>query len=771
MLTDRQIKLVVGSLLHDIGKVVYRSGDGRNHSASGSDFLENQAKIEDVEILNCVKYHHGKYLKNAEIAVDNLAYITYYADNVAAFTDRREAAVQEEGFDKSIPLDSVFNILNGNHGKSHYAMQILDPKEEINYPTEETVFMDEHFYKTVVDNITNNLLGIEMKEEYVNSLLSVLEANLSYIPSSTSKKELADISLFDHVKITAAVASCVEQYLKEQNETNYREILFQNAKTTYEKEMFLLYSMDISGIQKFIYSIGDKGALKGLRARSFYLEIMMEHVIDELLEKVSLSRANLIYTGGGHCYMLLPNTKEVVQILESYEKQINQWLLETFDISLYIACGYAVASANNLRNVPEESYSELYQDISKMLSEKKAHRYSADVIQYLNKKKSDGERECSVCRRVAKVSEKEGQCPICEALEHMGRDMLHGDYFVILCEPLEYTLPLPGKRFLAVMSENNIKEAMQRESYVRCYTKNNFYTGKLVTTKLWVGDYVAKDATTFGELAEKAKGIKKIAVLRADVDNLGTSFVYGFKRGEDEKYVTLSRTAALSRQLSLFFKGYINRILAQGTKTVFAKNGPRNVVIVYSGGDDVFVAGAWNEVISTFMDLRKALEKFTQGTLTISGGIGVYTDSYPIHVMAQETQFLEDCSKECDGKNAITIWNEEHSYPWPEFLESVVVEKFRTIQEYFEKNDERGMAFLYHLTELLRAYSEQINIARYIYLLSRMEPDKDSLPTVKEAYHKFSEKMYLWSQNPKDRRELLTAIYLYVYLNRKEEDA
>lgn len=51
MLKDRQIKLVVGSLLHDIGKVVYRSGDGRNHSASGYDFLKNQAKIEDTEIL------------------------------------------------------------------------------------------------------------------------------------------------------------------------------------------------------------------------------------------------------------------------------------------------------------------------------------------------------------------------------------------------------------------------------------------------------------------------------------------------------------------------------------------------------------------------------------------------------------------------------------------------------------------------------------------------------------------------------------------------
>lgn len=62
-------------------------------------------------------------------------------------------------------------------------------------------------------------------------------------------------------------------------------------------------------------------------------------------------------------------------------------------------------------------------------------------------------------------------------------------------------------------------------------------------------------------------------------------------------------------------------------------------MIVYSGGDDVFLAGAWNEVIAAFMDLRKALETFTLGTLTISGGIGVYQDSYPIHVMAQETQF------------------------------------------------------------------------------------------------------------------------------------
>ena len=49
-------------------------------------------------------------------------------------------------------------------------MQVLNPKEAINYPTEEAISMDEYFYKTVVDNITNNLLGIKLDEEYVNSL-------------------------------------------------------------------------------------------------------------------------------------------------------------------------------------------------------------------------------------------------------------------------------------------------------------------------------------------------------------------------------------------------------------------------------------------------------------------------------------------------------------------------------------------------------------------------------------------------------------------------
>lgn len=117
MITDDQIKLMIGSLLHDIGKVVYRSGDGRNHSQSGYEYLKNEAHISDDEILNCVRYHHGMYLKNASLAEDDKAYVVYYADNVAAFSDRREAEAGEGGFDKAMPLESVFNILNGNQDR------------------------------------------------------------------------------------------------------------------------------------------------------------------------------------------------------------------------------------------------------------------------------------------------------------------------------------------------------------------------------------------------------------------------------------------------------------------------------------------------------------------------------------------------------------------------------------------------------------------------------------------------------------------------------
>ena len=118
--------------------------------------------------------------------------------------------------------------------------------------------------------------------------------------------------------------------------------------------------MDISGIQSFIYTISSKNALKTLRARSFYLEIMMEHIIDFLLDRLQLSRANLLYSGGGHCYLLLANTTETVMQIQKFQEELKEWLLKQFQTDLFVAFGYVQCTGNAFRNVPEvviQSYS------------------------------------------------------------------------------------------------------------------------------------------------------------------------------------------------------------------------------------------------------------------------------------------------------------------------------------------------------------------------------------------------------------------------------
>ena len=61
--------------------------------------------------------------------------------------------------------------------------------------------------------------------------------------------------------------------------------------------------------------------------------------------------------------------------------------------------------------------------------------------------------------------------------------------------------------------------------------------------------------------------------MRADIDNLGATFISGIP----ESYNSISRTATLSRQLSLFFKYELNNLLENYL-----------ITSIYSGGDDLF---------------------------------------------------------------------------------------------------------------------------------------------------------------------------------------
>ena len=817
-MTEENVKLAIGALLHDIGKLLYRYNDGRNHSRSGYEYLKDVVHIEDREILEQVLYHHASLLKNARIENNSLAYITYIADNIASASDRRKTQEEEPGFDREMSLQSIFNLLNCNDEKLCYSPEQLN--ENINYPTSVSTGFDEIFYGKIVNEIEKNLRGITWNKNYLNSLLEVLEAQLSYIPSSTMKSEVADISLYDHVKITAAIAASIKEWLDENNISDYKETLFKGATGFYGKKVFLLFSMDMSGIQDFIYTIASKNALKMLRSRSFYLEIFMENLIDELLDYIGMSRSNLIYSGGGHAYIITANTENIKQKIVEFELKINEWLLDEFKTALFLGCGYAECSANELHNEPEGTYRQIFKNVSKMISQKKMKRYSAAQIIKLNSKgKKDGTRECRVCRRASKLLEDDDICSVCNAMIDMSQNILYEGFYIVTENPKDkVALPLPFGRYLVAYNKEELLEKMKQDdsSYIRAYTKNKSYTGFKVVKKLWVGDYTLGDS--FEKLAKKSEGINRIAVFRADVDNLADAFVNGFVSEKyGEKYMTISRTATFSRKMSMFFKYHINYILKNGEfyivdkkKEDKGKKRNRNATIVYSGGDDVFVVGSCDDVVGFAVDLQKSLKEFSQDTLTISGGIGIYPAKYPINNMARLTGELEECSKnykelekkiglckdcnksgncsrECEkkSKNAITLFTppqeksgnnslsltQDMTFSWKDFENNVVNIKLNFLKKFFVKTPEKGKAFLYRILELIRGMEDdKINLARLAYTLARLE---EALKKDKEAgqikeINFFSSTIYKWIGCEKDRKEFIAAIYLYVYLIRDE---
>ena len=802
---DLQCRVAIGAMLHDIGKVLYRSSDGRNHSRSGHDFLQDEVGLRDKDVLSQVLYHHADMLRGSGLAADSPAYITYMADNIASAADRREKDEQDTaGFDKFVPLGSIFNILNGNHAGMAYCPSTMDKGGRINYPTGKAIAFDSSLYGRIEQGLRTELKGLAgdhaISVEYINSLLGVLEAYLTYVPSSTDRSQQTDVSLYDHMKLTAALAGCILLWLREEGVRDYKSELLSGAKAFYEKKVFYLYSMDISGIQSFIYhQFGTEDVLKNLRARSFYLELMMENFVDTLLRREGLSRANLLYSGGGHAYLILPNTVQGRKAAEEFAQSTNAWLRETYGTDLFLGTGGTECSAMEFRNEPEGSYGALFRTMSQKVSRSKTRRYTAGQIRVLNQsKKRDGARECRICHRSDMLTG-EDLCSICSGLASLSAKILDSgkEFYVIRGKQgREARMPIYKDEYLEAAGRGRVVDIIEKDSdFITAYSKNKMYAGYEYATNMWVADY--SSARTLEELAGKGSGIRRLGVIRADVDDLGRAFVSGFPR----KYQTLSRAATFSRTLSMFFKWHVNCLLANGgyrledgggdivnvssfggqdvkTGPGIKGTGPRNATVIYAGGDDLFIVGAWKDIIEFAVDLHKSLEAFSIGSLKISAGIGLFDEKYPISYIASQSGDLESASKALEGKNAVTLFSEKgHTYHWDEFIDEVLGEKFRLLDRFFsfsKEASERGNSFLYRILELFREAEDRINLARLAYLLARLEPPKKAGDRKAEEYSRlykeFRQKLYHWQRNEKDRKQFITAVYIYAYLNRGRDD-
>lgn len=164
-----------------------------------------------------------------------------------------------------------------------------------------------------------------------------------------------------------------------------------------------------------------------------------------------------------------------------------------------------------------------------------------------------------------------------------------------------------------------------------------------------------------------ATGVKRYGVLRMDVDNLGRILL-----GDVLTCPDLIHLSALSAALNNFFGGELERICRQAVANWRCELGsldkpgdpPEDDIsdddrklpyIIYAGGDDLFIVGAWDVLPLLAQEIRSSFRAHTHDRLTTSAGIGLAYEKYPLYKSAEDAGAALDQAKTSPGKDALTL--------------------------------------------------------------------------------------------------------------------
>jgi CRISPR-associated protein Csm1 len=431
----------------------------------------------------------------------------YEADNISSSIDRRKYEDDDTKGREKDYLNSVFNVLKPSESIENKKFRINQlRKEEFNMPLNLKGLASEGEFRGLLETFSNNLSALQ--EMDLDRILTIMENIFSYFPSS-SYVDRPDISLYDHLKLTTALAACMYDYDKEKGNDNYKEEYFEKSKSR-DINKFLLVSGELSGIQNFIYTISSKMAMKSLRGRSFYLELLTENIIDEILKELNLTRANLLYSGGSHFYLILPNTNRTEEIIEKYKIKINDFLLKNHGINLYFEISSVETNGKDLKNNEENVLGDLFKNLTLKTSKNKVQRYNVKQLKDIfnenskvNKVRSST-KECIICKKAedekvldhnAKIYHGSEICGECISFIELGSELSRNynkrkdHFFVVDKNPNKNKLKVPfidgSDGYINIKSEEDLLDSIERqEEPTRIYSINSQYSGKLLKQHL-----------------------------------------------------------------------------------------------------------------------------------------------------------------------------------------------------------------------------------------------------------------------------------------------
>jgi len=511
---------------------------------------------------------------------------------------------------------------------------------------------------------------------YAETFLNLLYKYAVTVPSSTIN--FPDVSLYDHLKTTAALAVCLYD-------------VQQNPDTENAENPFLLIGADVSGIQKYIYDITSKYAAKNLKGRSFYIRILTDAIVRYILKKLNLFQANIVYNSGGGFYLIAPNTKFIREQLFNALEFIENQLFQTHGTKLYVAIDSVPVSEDDLMNHNGKNFASVWKQLFDKRDKKKNSKFAAliekNYDKFFNANDLELERDAISGEEIKKgdetvIKEIDGRISNLSKLQiKIGERLKNSDFLVVSEEELTYwndfkpinPIGLGFWYYLLSQKDKEVAEAKLKASadkvsvitlngrnLVCAFTDVNGFNN-IYGLEFYGGNQI--DNSQFEKLISNEDlsddSFKRLGVLRMDVDNLGIIFQEGLKNP------TLSRYSALSRSFDYFFCGYINKIQLEVS--------PNNSFIVYSGGDDLFIVSDWKDAVKFAERIREDFRAFACNNpdFTISGGIAVVDPRYPIMKAAQDSSDEEKNAKKHifgEGlfeKNSISFmnfpmnWNEE----------------------------------------------------------------------------------------------------------------
>lgn len=549
------------------------------------------------------------------------------------------------------------------------------------------------------------------------------------IPSATNRGVVPDVSLYDHSKAVAALATALWRWHAATSNTGANALakLKDPERPDWDEPKLLLVQGDFFGIQQFIFAEGaqtQKHAHKLLRGRSFQVALLAEMAALRLLDALQLPSTSQIINAAGKFLIVAPNTPDAQQAIKDCRQLFNQWCLEHTYGEISVGLAATPASCNDLIS---KQFKTLTQRLFTELDIAKHRRFDlcGDTASVRETRFPYG--PCGYHDRYPADRAAEGELPASCALSRdqiaIGEALTRKARLLVLNTADSFKKPLElcyfGYRLVFVdeadISGHYSKLAEQGE-LVRTWDFDqpeanghcfHGYARRFVNSHvpIWnendekedpaykrlnqedIGDTSPGKLKTLHAIAASGNSEIALITLKGDIDNLGTLFQSGLEEP------TFARWASLSRQVNAFFALWLPWYCAHGENGRF-----RNTYTVFAGGDDFFLIGPWESTLELAGAMRREFARYmARDDISFSLGAVMTQPKVPARHLATAAEAGLAAAKQHPGKNAVNLWGSTVGWhEWHELMDN----RRNALEHLIDEANGLSTGFIYNLLRL-----------------------------------------------------------------------